>query len=229
MCTVTYVPRKEGFLFTSNRDELPSRNALDLVEKDDVIYPQDALRKGTWYLIRKGHFVRTLLNGAAEKHKHEPPYRRSRGLMMLDALDWETINTFAADYNFFGIEPFTIVDINFAGDELKVTQVRWDEKEIEVKEFDPEEPKIWSSSPLYPPDVRDLREKWFANHLNEKGNSPESLFEFHNSEFSVDPTINVLMKRSVGPCSISISHFNQAKNSLRHIDLVTGQEIIVDL
>lgn len=229
MCTVTYVPTGDGFLFTSNRDELPSRNALDIVEKEDIVYPQDALKKGTWYLIRKENFVRTLLNGAAEKHKHEPPYRRSRGLMMLDALEWKTLSEFVDAYDFEGIEPFTIVDVNFAGNDIKVTQVRWDEKEVSVNEFNPEEPQIWSSSPLYPPDIRKLRENWFREHLEKEGNSSESILKFHNSEYSEDPTVNVLMKRNIGPCSISISHFNQPKRTLRHVDLVTGEKLIVEL
>ena len=54
MCTVTFVPTEEGFVFSSNRDEDPQRAAQNVVEDErgdlKVYFPQDEGASGTCLL-----------------------------------------------------------------------------------------------------------------------------------------------------------------------------------
>ena len=88
MCTVSYVPAKAGFILTSNRDEHISRGIAryhDLYQMDDTIlaYPVDAKAGGTWFICNGQGDTGVLLNGAFEKHLPDPPYRKSRGAVLI--------------------------------------------------------------------------------------------------------------------------------------------------
>jgi hypothetical protein len=224
MCTVTFIPQKEGFIFTSNRDEIPTRNAEQIITDENYIYPKDEGRGGTWFLIYKGNYVRCLLNGAFEKHKHQPPYAKSRGLMMLDSRNFETIRDLANHYSFEGIEPFTLVEISFRDETIVPMEVRWDGQRIFFEEFSAVERRIWSSSTLYPKDVRELREEWFAENLPEGNLTMDDLYTFHTSEPTSDSTINVLMIRENGPRTISISQFQSNGDVFRHRNLLNNTQ-----
>jgi uncharacterized protein with NRDE domain len=90
MCTVSFIATKTGVIITSNRDEHILRVALPpqkyLYNQKSIIYPKDVTAGGTWYATDGISKVIVLLNGAAEKHTHNPPYRRSRGLIVLDLI-----------------------------------------------------------------------------------------------------------------------------------------------
>jgi hypothetical protein len=95
--------------------------------------------------------VAVLLNGAAEKHQLKPTYRKSRGLILLDIISadspiehWKTINL-------LDLEPFTIVLFQ----ENKLYQLRWNEIEKETIDLDVSKNHIWSSSTLYPKEIRE--------------------------------------------------------------------------
>src|SRR3954467_3372845 len=113
MCTVSYVCSDDKIIITSNRDEqvlrpaLPPRNYT--INNRNVIYPKDPKAGGTWYALDEDLNVAVLLNGAAEKHKWNPPYRKSRGLIVIELIGsgapLETWKTLDLD----NIEPFTIV------------------------------------------------------------------------------------------------------------------------
>lgn len=91
MCTVTYLPVSTGFVLTQNRDEAPTRSP-QIISKEkrfgtELLFPKDTKAGGTWIATARDGRTACLLNGAFEKHKHEPPYRLSRGLVLLDFLD----------------------------------------------------------------------------------------------------------------------------------------------
>ena len=83
MCTVTYIPQSEdSFILTSNRDEMPKRSAIGLVELElankKVLFPRDPKANGTWIASSSTHQLVCLLNGAFVKHKHKPPPQKTQ-------------------------------------------------------------------------------------------------------------------------------------------------------
>ena len=75
MCTVTFVPTKEGFVFTSNRDEDPRRAAHNIVEDQrgdrTVFFPQDEGASGTWFAYSNEDQFACILNGAFKPHQRK--------------------------------------------------------------------------------------------------------------------------------------------------------------
>ena len=127
MCTVTYIPNKEGFHLTSNRDEHISRGqAIAPREyrggKNTLLYPKDADKNGSWIAAKSNGDMVVLLNGAFVKHPRQAAYRRSRGLVLMDIINAEYPDQFYNTLNLYGIEPFTIV-LYAAG---KLYECRWD-------------------------------------------------------------------------------------------------------
>lgn len=180
MCTVSFVYSNNKIIITSNRDEQVIRPALEpknyLINQKQVYFPKDPKAGGTWFAVDEHANVIVLLNGASEKHQWNPPYRKSRGLIVLDIigatdpkLKWETIGL-------ENIEPFTIV--LYCQNEL--FQLRWNGVEKESVKLNSKENYIWSSSTLYPKNIRETRAHWFANFLNTKKEIHENeLFDFH--------------------------------------------------
>src|SRR5690606_11840620 len=111
-----------------------------------------------------------------EKHKHQPPYSRSRGLIVLDIissaspiLHWDAIDS-------DGVEPFTLVLYQ----DLKLYQLRWNEIDKSRIDLDASKNYIWSSSTLYPKEVRELRSEWFYRYMESKHDVTETeMFNFH--------------------------------------------------
>lgn len=216
MCTVTYIPHRNSFVFTSNRDEIASRNATEIVETEELTFPKDTLKNGTWFVVRKGLYIRCLLNGAVTKHKHEPPYRLSRGLMVLELNSFDFLLDSIWEYDFTDIEPFTLIETHFGNDELTVTEMRWNGINVSIQSHDPSRPKIWSSSTLYSSEVAALRKSWLDKHVLEFGTAPDSIWKFHHSTPHTDQTINVLMRRDHGPSTISVTQFQGDSQTIRH-------------
>ena len=89
MCTVTYLPQgNDHFLLTSNRDEMPSRSPRSITVSEfagqKLAFPRDEMAGGTWLAVSDHNRLACLLNGAFERHDRNPPYRMSRGVMVLE-------------------------------------------------------------------------------------------------------------------------------------------------
>lgn len=218
MCTLTFVPISNGVIITSNRDEHDSRsNTLFPVKRelDDkkVIFPQDPKAGGSWIACGSDQSVAVLLNGAFEKHKHRPPYRKSRGLILLDLFKFSTLKEFSDIYDLDGIEPFTIVyykkDTNSILEEL-----RWDGLKKHISKFDVELAHIWSSASLYSPNIILERQHWFAEMLEVKEVSADNLLHFHEFGGKSDVQNNFKMDRGKGLRTISISQINIDKQKI---------------
>ncbi|WP_051203249.1 NRDE family protein [Hugenholtzia roseola] len=206
MCTLTYLPLEgQNFILTSNRDELRTRPialppALRKVENKELLFAQDPQAAGTWLgLNRQGDCI-CLLNGAFERHTRRPPYRKSRGLLVLEALVWANTEAFLAQ-DFEGIEPFTLVWIesdkkqnknaqspeyqHLTKTKLNLHEIRWDGETLHQTQKDPDKPHIWSSATLYSPSVQNERETFFAQHFSQKELSEisdkvaEKIIKFH--------------------------------------------------
>lgn len=205
MCTVTYLPLEKGYILTSNRDESPLRNAtppeVKTIGNRSVYFPKDPLAGGTWFATDQYKFTLVLLNGGLVKHHHKPPYRRSRGLMVLDFFEVYNIQKFVDEYDFTGIEPFTLV---IASEELH--ELIWTGKDLLLNEFGTTEPRIWSSSTLYPEPVRAERKSWFNKWLQSHKNFNQSeILEFHKTGGKGDAWNDFIMNRDGIVQTISVT------------------------
>jgi hypothetical protein len=210
MCTLTIYPKPNntGFTLTFNRDEKPERSSI-LIEQNTergLIYPKDALHGGTWLAFNPSEMrFACLLNGAFELHRRQLPYRRSRGLVVLDSFEYADVLTFGAQYDFTGIEPFTMV----FGQHNLLMELRWDGLKQHIKILDNTTPHIYSSCTLYNKTVRQWRENLYAAFLKTK-RSPKTndLWAFHQTTDALMPENALLMQRPNGPCTVSISQLD---------------------
>ena len=176
MCTVSYLPLPgEGFIITSTRDEKSLRKPALTPEKYDihdeqVYFPRDTDAGGTWIATLPGGHTLCLLNGGFVIHESSPPYRRSRGLVLLDFYRYNDVAGFRDQYDFKGIEPFTLLIRNYHGTAPGVAgplfdELRWDGEQVHHTPLNPELPAIWSSVTLYSAEVISQRKQWFEQWL----------------------------------------------------------------
>lgn len=227
MCTVSFVCSNHKIIITSNRDEQLVRPAIApqnyAVNNKNLCFPKDPKAGGTWYAVDENANVLVLLNGAEEKHEWNPPYRRSRGLIVLDLLgsdsaiqSWETIDL-------DNIEPFTLVLFQ----DQKLYQLRWNGKQKETTQLDATQNHIWSSATLYPKPIREQRAKWFTTFLDTKPEVTETeMFQFHRYTETDNHEHGLVINRNnkLKTLSITQSVIEQNKITLRHHDLIEQQD-----
>lgn len=228
MCTVTYVPLVAdagGFILTHNRDEAPSRSPEDISRiknsrGDVLICPRDTRAGGTWIATSRSGKTACLLNGAFVKHPHHPPYRRSRGLLLLDFFDWESPDDFFQGYDLEGIEPFTLLFF----EKNRVAELRWDGLMRHLKNLAPDATHFWCSATLYPPDMQVRREQVFRQWLLSKRNMPtqQLLLHLHRTGSVGDPENDFVMNRSGRVCTVSITQVvcKNDRAAMRYHDLL---------
>ncbi|WPR72663.1 NRDE family protein [Flavobacterium sp. NG2] len=228
MCTVSFVKTNDKVIITSNRDESVIRlNAIHpmeyIVNNKKVIYPKDPKAGGTWYAIDENGTVLVLLNGAEEKHEYKPPYRKSRGLIVLDVIGnlspkqyWDTIEL-------DNIEPFTIVLYQ----EGQLYQLRWDGTFKYTNLLDVNKKHIWASSTLYPKEIRDKRAKLFHAFLDNKEDVSEiEMYHFHRYTEADNPENGLVINRNdfLKTLSITQSVLQQNEVKVKHYDLINETE-----
>ena len=185
MCTVTYLPLgNNDFILTSNRDEQPTRETIEPKEyiEDGVTltYPKDVLAGGTWIGLSSKNRLICLLNGGFESYQREASYKMSRGVIVKAILKSDDFESYINNFDFIGIEPFTIVLVDW-NVKLTTYELVWDGKQKHFTQLK-QEPKIWSSSTLYTEEVKALRKEWFANWLeNQQEFSREEILKFHHN------------------------------------------------
>lgn len=228
MCTVTFMPQSaNNFILTSNRDEAPNRSTLPprVYELDGVklLFPKDELAGGTWIGASDQKRLICLLNGGFEPHEREKNYRMSRGVIVTDLLTRQDAATAIYGYDFINIEPFTIVMVDWS-DELRLFELIWDGSDTHFNE-NPLESHIWSSSLLYPSEVKRKREAWFSSFLlNSMNPDEEELLNFHKTAGDGNPETNLVMDRGfVKTKSISQFSKNDNDSSIRYEDLQTNE------
>lgn len=204
MCTVSFLPLGESsFMLTSNRDESPNRSPAELTRQGQLLYPKDTLAGGTWLCAKDNSSLVCLLNGAFIKHKHQPPYRRSRGLVVLDFFEQANAESFFQTYDFDGIEPFTMV----IWQRGQLWELRWDEVKAHFTSLSPDAPHFWSSATLYPPTVQARRLSWFENWLATKPRfTRESIVSFHKTGGDGDIENDLVMNRQNIVQTVSITN-----------------------
>lgn len=189
MCTVSFLPlSKNEFLLTSNRDEDIARaTALPInayaIKEQTVFYPKDPKANGTWIAHSEKGFTLCLLNGAFKQHSVKSNYKKSRGLVLLDFFNYNSINRFTNEYDFNNIEPFTLIIVKSCeiNNSILLYELKWDEFATSLKQIDSSMPHIWSSVTLYTESVMKNREQWFNDWLNKNPNyTKDEILFFHH-------------------------------------------------
>jgi hypothetical protein len=206
MCTVSFVFSNGKAILTHNRDEKVARpSAIEpqkyTINNKSIYFPKDQKAGGTWYAVAENGTVLVLLNGADEKHQLKPSYRKSRGLIVLDLIssnspihEWNSIDL-------YDIEPFTIVLFQ----DKKLYQLRWNEVEKTTLNLDINQSHIWSSSTLYPKEVREQRVELFQNFIGSNEVSAEKLFQFHRYTKEEDSENGLIINRNDEMKTLSIT------------------------
>lgn len=221
MCTVTFVPTESGFIFTSNRDEINTRETIvpNYYQHGEhsLYYPKDKMAGGTWIATDGKSRLVCLLNGAFEKHERNTTYLKSRGRLLLEVFDFKLFDEFLEHVNLSGIEPFTMIHLEF-GKENRLREIRWDEQELHVSEKSVTEFHIWSSATLYTSEIRDMREKWFKDWItNFRDDDNYNILNFHLSNYPEQQDQGIRMIRKNGMQTVSVSHVSFQNNDLQFL------------
>jgi hypothetical protein len=228
MCTVTFIPARDAFYLTSNRDEKNWRSdahppAVYTHSSGKMLYPKDGHAGGTWIAAHENGNAAVFLNGGFEAHVPAPPYRKSRGLILLDMLDHSTpFNCFLA-VNLNKIEPFTAVIV----DNRHLFECRWDGTKKHYAEADMQQPHIWSSATLYPEPIREKRKSWFTDwiSLNVQPTQDEIL-HFHQFTGDGDTNNDLRMNREGKVFTVSVTslRIDSASLAMGYLDLKNNQQ-----
>ena len=227
MCTVTFIPKNNGWILTSSRDEKKVRETLPPkihdVFNQNVIYPKDLLAGGTWIALSDKKISVCLLNGGFELHEKKK-YTKSRGLVLLERFRFESLDDFWNSIELEAVEPFTLLNVEH-NDELKLRELVWDgnQKHKTVKSI--RKTHIWSSVTLYSSSMIEERKKWFRKWcLEHKAMDGYKIEEFHQSFFTDNSAENILMKRTGGLQTVSISRIESTNGStqLKYNDLLSN-------
>lgn len=228
MCTVSFVHSNNKIIITSNRDEQVARpSALApknyLINNKKIIFPKDPKAGGTWYAIDENANVVVLLNGADEKHTVLLPYRKSRGLIVLDIIGSICPLTSWTSIDLDNIEPFTLVLLQ----DKKLYQLRWNGTEKSTLPLELSKNYVWSSSTLYPKEVRDKRSQWFYTFLDTKPDVTETeMFNFHRytEEENTENGLVINRNNSMKTLSITQTVIEKNKITMGHHDLIHKNE-----
>lgn len=228
MCTVSFVCSNDTIIITSNRDEKVLRtSAIEprnyLINNKNILFPKDPKAGGTWYAINENGTVLVLLNGASEKHKVILPYRKSRGIIVLDLISSENVLNQWKEIDLDAIEPFTLVLYQYN----KLYQLRWDGVQKETTDLEVSQNHVWSSATLYPKEVRETRSKWFYNFLEARPViTPEEMLNFHRytEEGNLENGLVINRNDEMKTLSITQSVIKKDKVATLHCDLLSHKE-----
>jgi hypothetical protein len=228
MCTVSFVNAHGKIIITSNRDEKTFRpNAIEprnyIINNKNIIFPKDKKAGGTWYAVNENATVLVLLNGAEEKHQPKDCYRKSRGLIVLDLISSESVTEAWNTIDLDAIEPFTLVLF----ENEKLYQLRWDETAKSTLELDTDQSHIWSSSTLYPKEIREKRAAWFYNFMDTKPEvDANELFNFHRYAEAGNNEHGLVINRNDVLKTLSITQTVIEKNkvAIHYNDLIAESD-----
>lgn len=233
MCTVSFVPVREKFIITSNRDERVTRQKavrpqLSVYNGQKFIFPTDPDAGGTWIVMKENGDTAVLLNGAFICHVPEPPYRLSRGIILLDIISSERPSVTFTKIDLHDIEPFTLILL----ERNCLYEFRWDGTEKFCKQLSSHRAHIWSSATLYDGFAVKKREQWFASFLNDHPiPTQQDIINFHR--FTGDGQSNLVMTGNGFYETVSITSILLTKNrgNMQYLDIkkATPSEINIVL
>lgn len=218
MCTLTFFPlNHEQFILGSSRDVTRDRAqavAPDMYyEKNgNAICPIDPQGGGTWWFSSEKGWSAVLLNGGFENHTPTPPYRLSRGQIMLQLLKTSCPDTFLATVDLNKIEPFTIILFDHRN-HLQISQCAWNGDQKYISEIDASTPYVWSSATLYNKEQASRVSQWYSNFLSQNSaisNQQIKTFHLDQSDFVEYP---VILNRP-NHCTVSFSSLQIIKGEI---------------
>jgi len=199
MCTVTFIPFESNtFILTSNRDEAPGRETLPpekyKVDNVELLFPKDKVAGGSWIGVSEKKRLICLLNGGFTAHERAESYRMSRGIIVTEFLTSNDVEASIKKFDFKGIEPFTIILVQWQR-HLQLHELVWDGNKAHFTEKSLI-PHIWSSSLLYSQAMKDKRENWFESFLKKtKKPSEKELLMFHKTAGDTNLESRLVMDR----------------------------------
>lgn len=221
VCTVTFTPSSSGNVIVANRDEDPRRSATGLSlyrsrQGQNFHIAREPKHGGTNMAIGVEGSTYVLLNGAFTPHPFGKSYRMSRGLVMLESLEAPDLKSFIKDFDFQGIEPFTLLRMASS-----IEEIRWDGGQIHYLEKDTSQPLIWASAQLYSKEAIGNRQLWYKALLKQNP-SREDLLNFHLEGGDGDPHNDMVMNRKnmVRTVSVTMVAREGKIGVVEHVDLI---------
>ena len=224
MCTVIFIPNKNGNYFASLRDENPMRaKALvpTVISKNNTQFlsPIDANAGGTWLGANQYGNVIILLNGAFENHIKEEKYRKSRGLIVAELL---AATTPVEQWNLLSmqdVEPYTLIVFSNS----KLFQLVWDGNKKHFLELNGSKAYIWSSATLYNKKAKEIREQLFKKWIADKPTiSRLSLLNFFHSSTNSENGFIINRGENLKTLSFSFIELLNNKANFSYYDFETN-------
>jgi len=234
MCTVTYLPLGNAdFILTSNRD-VPFIRKKALAPKTYVedgvrlTYPKDGKAGGTWIGLSDKKRLICLLNGGFVYHTSRRSYRMSRGLILKALLKADDLLNFIETFYLKDIEQFTLVMVDWQND-IQLYEFVWNGTEKHLKKLS-QAPHIWSSSTLYDPLVKKMRQEWFKKWQNKQDFTSKNILNFHHTAGVGDCNIDLMMNRGGGG-TVSITSVKKNNNTIKidYEDVLTKKKSLLVL
>ncbi len=227
MCTLTFIPNETHTIFTSNRDESKERAKaffpkLMRFKNLQVMFPKDPDQGGTWIAAGNDGRVICLMNGAFQPHQTNPPYRKSRGLVVLASFEYSSFDDFIRQINLQQIEPFTLIMWEPNNPQMQLKELRWDGQQKHFQQHNPYRPQIWSSTQLYPQRVQKKRQQWFEDWLKENTvRDLEAIRHFHHygGEANAEENLRMTKYQEVETLSITSVEIGTDQLQMVHEDL----------
>ncbi len=211
MCTVTYVPFKDGAILTSNRDENIARGItlppqVYIHQNKKIMYPKDEKGNGTWVGYNDENSIAILLNGAFKKHNYNPPYKQSRGVLIPTILQESDPVDALRNFNLKGIEPFSLVVFSNG----LLYECRWDGIRLFEKQLNTQGVYCWNSSTLYSEQMEKDNNKELQA-LMSNNITQDDILKFHKEKkYELQLPVN---SKTNNIKTISISQIVTGKNS----------------
>jgi hypothetical protein len=223
MCTVSFIPARDKIFLTSNRDEKYFRSsaippAVYEFGTGKLLFPKDGDAGGTWIALHENGNAIIFLNGGFVRHTPQPPYRQSRGMILLELIADASPARHFSVINLNDIEPFTAI----TWDENRLFECRWDGKQKCKTEMDAAKPHIWSSVTLYDEEVIDRRKGWFIHWKNQHIEPGlEEILHFHQFTGEGDSHNDLMMNRNGQVFTVSITgiEIRERVGLMKYIDL----------
>jgi uncharacterized protein with NRDE domain len=227
MCTVSFISAGGKTIITSNRDENVQRPkaaapGFEILNNKKIIFPKDSKAGGTWFAAADNGVVIVLLNGAFVKHNAAPPYRKSRGLVLLEIMEANEPLLFYKETSLKDIEPFTLVLYQ----QGILHELRWDGKNKHIRLLDTAGNYIWSSATLYNDEVIKHRKKLFEKFIDDTETITAELVHRFHSNNNQDEENGFVINRQTGLKTFSITQVVLEHNTIDflHTDLLLLQQ-----
>ena len=224
MCTLTFVPRKDGYAVGMNRDEQRCRARAAIpkcLERNGIeaVYPSEP-SGGTWIAANDCGLLLALLNWYPRASQVSPPKERSRGELIPQMIfdpDLRFAQKVLAPNKLEGLLPFRLIGLEPEG--KAILEWRWDGLRIGESRF-PWARKHWFSSSLSDTQAEEHRQSTcMAAASGRDPVGPDWLAELHRSHRPFSGPYSICVHR---PNAATVSYTEVVLNSrlisMRYVD-----------